>query len=57
MSGVAGEAEAAAAREVPAGRMGTPEEMAAAAVFFCSAPAAYVTGETLAVDGGLTRSI
>jgi 3-oxoacyl-[acyl-carrier protein] reductase len=57
MSGSAEEAEAAAAREVPAGRMGTPDEMAAAAVFFCSAPAAYVTGETLAVDGGLTRSI
>jgi len=57
MSGSPEEAEAAAAREVPAGRMGTPEEMAAAAVFFCSARAAYVTGETLAVDGGLTRSI
>jgi 3-oxoacyl-[acyl-carrier protein] reductase len=57
MSGSAEEAEAAVAREVPAGRMGTPDEMAAAAVFFCSAPAAYVTGETLAVDGGLTRSI
>ena len=57
LSGSAEEAEAAAAREVPAGRMGTPEEMAAAAVFLCSVPAAYVTGETLAVDGGLTRSI
>jgi 3-oxoacyl-[acyl-carrier protein] reductase len=57
LSGSAEEAEAAAAREVPAGRMGTPEEMAAAAVFLCSVPAAYVTGETLAVDGGLTRSV
>jgi 3-oxoacyl-[acyl-carrier protein] reductase len=57
LSGSAEDAEAAAAREVPAGRMGTPEEMAAAATFFCSARAAYVTGETLAVDGGLTRSI
>jgi 3-oxoacyl-[acyl-carrier protein] reductase len=57
MSGSPKVAEAAAAREVPAGRMGTPEEMAAAAVFFCSAPASYVTGETLAVDGGMTRSI
>jgi 3-oxoacyl-[acyl-carrier protein] reductase len=51
------EAEAAAAREVPAARMGQPEEMAAAAAFLCSARAGYVTGETLAVDGGMTRSI
>ena len=57
LSGSAEAAEASAAREVPAGRMGRPEEMAAAAAFFCSAGAAYVTGETLAVDGGLTRSI
>jgi 3-oxoacyl-[acyl-carrier protein] reductase len=57
LSGSPEEAEAAAAREVPAGRMGTPEEMAAAAVFLSSVPAAYVNGETLAVDGGLTRSI
>ena len=57
MSGSAEEAEAAAAREVPAGRMGKPEEMAAAAAFLCSARAGYVTGETLAVDGGSTRSI
>jgi 3-oxoacyl-[acyl-carrier protein] reductase len=57
MSGSPEEAEAAAAKEVPAARMGKPEEMAAAAVFFCSARAAYVTGETLAVDGGMTRSI
>src|SRR4051794_6782025 len=57
LSGSPEEAEAAAAKEVPAGRMGRPEEMAAAAAFFCSARASYVTGETLAVDGGLTRSI
>ena len=57
MSGSPEEAEAAAAKEVPAGRMGKPEEMAAAAAFFCSAGASYVTGETLAVDGGMTRSI
>jgi 3-oxoacyl-[acyl-carrier protein] reductase len=50
-------AEAAAAQEVPAGRMGRPEEMGAAVAFLCSVPAAYVTGETLAVDGGLTRSL
>jgi len=57
MSGSPEAAEAAAAKEVPAGRMGRPEEMAAAAAFLCSARAAYVTGETLAVDGGMTRSI
>ena len=57
LSGSPEAAEEAAAREVPAGRMGRPEEMAAAAVFFCSVGAAYVTGETLAVDGGLTHSI
>jgi 3-oxoacyl-[acyl-carrier protein] reductase len=57
LSGSPEKAEAAAAKEVPAGRMGTPQEMAAAAVFFCSTGAAYVTGETLAVDGGLLRSV
>jgi 3-oxoacyl-[acyl-carrier protein] reductase len=57
MSGSPEEAEATAAAEVPAARMGRPEEMAAAAAFFCSAGASYVTGETLAVDGGMTRSI
>lgn len=49
-------AEQVARTEVPAGRLGTPEEVAAAAVFLCSAPASYVTGQSLLVDGGLTRS-
>ncbi len=49
-------AEAAARSEVPAGRLGTPEEVAAAAVFLCSQAAGYVTGQSLLVDGGLTRS-
>jgi 3-oxoacyl-[acyl-carrier protein] reductase len=43
--------------EVPAGRLGSPEEIAAAAAFLCSERAAYVTGVTLLVDGGLTRSV
>jgi 3-oxoacyl-[acyl-carrier protein] reductase len=50
-------AEAAARAEIPAGRLGTVEEMAAAAVFLCSAPASYITGTTLLVDGGYTASI
>src|SRR4051812_35490700 len=47
---------AAAGKGVPAGRAGTVEEIAAAAAFLCSAPASYVTGQSLLVDGGLTRS-
>lgn len=39
---------------VPMGRTGDPEELAAALVFLASAAGAYVTGQTLAVDGGLT---
>jgi 3-oxoacyl-[acyl-carrier protein] reductase len=50
-------AAAAAAEEVPAGRLGTVEEFAAIAVLLCSARASYVTGETVAVDGGLLRSV
>ena len=57
LAGSVEQAEENAAKQVPAGRMGKPEEMAAAAAFFCSARASYVTGETLAVDGGMTRSI
>lgn len=50
-------AQEAAVAEVPAGRLGTVEELAAAAAFLCSERASYVTGAALRVDGGLTRSI
>jgi 3-oxoacyl-[acyl-carrier protein] reductase len=50
-------AEEAARAAVPAGRLGTVEEFAAAAVFLCSARASYVTGVAVLVDGGLTRGI
>lgn len=36
----------------PMGRVGTPAEVAHAVVFLCSAQATYITGSTLAVDGG-----
>jgi NAD(P)-dependent dehydrogenase (short-subunit alcohol dehydrogenase family) len=39
---------------VPAGRKGEGEELAAALVFLASAAGGYVTGQTLAVDGGMT---
>jgi NAD(P)-dependent dehydrogenase (short-subunit alcohol dehydrogenase family) len=38
---------------VPAGRAGTPQDVAAAVGFLCSEEAAYVNGATLAVDGAL----
>ena len=43
--------------EVPAGRLGKPEEFAAVAAFVCSARASYLTGTSLQVDGGATRSL
>jgi 3-oxoacyl-[acyl-carrier protein] reductase len=40
--------------EIPAGRLGTPQETAAAIRFLASEEASYVNGAVLAVDGGLT---
>jgi 3-oxoacyl-[acyl-carrier protein] reductase len=37
----------------PLGRMGKPEEVAAAVAFLASEEAAYITGQVLAVDGGM----
>jgi 3-oxoacyl-[acyl-carrier protein] reductase len=50
-------AEEVAANNVPAGRLGRPEEMAAAAAFLCSERAAFITGTALAVDGGMLRGV
>jgi 3-oxoacyl-[acyl-carrier protein] reductase len=47
----------AAAVEVPIGRVASPAEFAPMVVFLCSDPAGYVTGQTIAIDGGLIRGI
>jgi 3-oxoacyl-[acyl-carrier protein] reductase len=44
-------------RDIPAGRMGKPEELAAAVAFLASERASYITGVALQVDGGFIRSI
>jgi 3-oxoacyl-[acyl-carrier protein] reductase len=49
--------EAEQLAHVPLRRGAEPEEIASAAVFFCSAAASYITGTTLQVDGGLARCI
>lgn len=41
---------------IPLGRMGTPEDIAAAVVFLASDEAGFITGQTLSVSGGLTMS-
>jgi len=47
---------AALERAVPMGRLGEPEDVAAAVAFLASARAAYITGQTLSVSGGLTMA-
>jgi NAD(P)-dependent dehydrogenase (short-subunit alcohol dehydrogenase family) len=39
-------------KNIPAGRLGTPADVAQAALFLASPAAEYVTGEVLAVNGG-----
>lgn len=52
-----GEARRRLEADIPTGRFATPEEVAAAAVFLASQGAAYITGQTLLVDGGITRGV
>jgi glucose 1-dehydrogenase len=47
---------AALLNNIPLGRMGTPEEVAALVAFLASDEAAYVTGSTYVMDGGLMRN-
>jgi len=44
-------------RQIPMGRIGTPEELAAVVTFLASERASYVNGTSIAVDGGIVRSL
>jgi 3-oxoacyl-[acyl-carrier protein] reductase len=44
-------------RQIPVGRLGKPEELAAAVAFLASQQAAFITGATLQVDGGMIGSL
>jgi 3-oxoacyl-[acyl-carrier protein] reductase len=46
-----------AASDIPAGRIGTPEEFASLVVFLASERASYITGAVIQVDGGLINSV
>jgi len=49
--------EKAAQADVPIGHVASPDEFAPMVAFLCSEPARYVTGQTIAIDGGLIRSL
>jgi len=44
-----------AAKQIPIGRIGSPDEFAPLVVFLAGKPACYITGQTILVDGGLTK--
>jgi 3-oxoacyl-[acyl-carrier protein] reductase len=44
-------------KNIPMGRLGTIEEYGAICAFLCSKQAAYITGQTIAVDGGMLRGV
>ena len=56
MYGSLEKAEEMAATDVPAGRLGTPEEYGDLVAFICSERAGYLTGTVIPLDGGLLRS-
>ncbi len=41
-------------KSIPAGKMGSPDDVAKAVLFFAREESSYITGQTLAVDGGMT---
>lgn len=51
--GLAEEHKQVLLKQIPLGRLGQPEEIAAAVAFLASPEAAYITGETISVNGGM----
>jgi 2-hydroxycyclohexanecarboxyl-CoA dehydrogenase len=51
VSGAIGSSDAMA-RNIPVGRVGTGDDVAAACAFLCSEEASYITGQTVSVNGG-----
>ncbi len=47
----------AAKTEIPIGRVGTPQEFAPQVAFLCGEAAQYITGQTIAIDGGYIKSL
>jgi NAD(P)-dependent dehydrogenase (short-subunit alcohol dehydrogenase family) len=56
MNKAAKNAPDASASMIPSGRIGTPEDMAAAAIYLCSRAGDYVVGTTIPVDGGVVNA-
>jgi 2-hydroxycyclohexanecarboxyl-CoA dehydrogenase len=52
-SGDIGQLEKVAARMIPVGRVGTPDEIAATCAFLCSDEAGFITGQVVGVNGGM----
>ena len=42
--------------QIPLGRIGSPEDIAATVLYLASDEAGYVSGQTIAVDGGMTTT-
>ncbi len=57
--GAAGQEELSEAdhRQHPAGRVGTPEDVAALTVYLASPASGFVTGQDFIIDGGMTRKM
>ncbi len=57
LAGVPENIREAMVKEIPLKRLGQPSDIAAAHVFFCSEDAAFITGQVLFVDGGMSTGV